>query len=610
MAYQLNMNERRISFYHRDKLVFYLLGIIAFILTLRLFYLQVIDFSYYRKISEENRIRLVSVPASRGLIYDRIHRKMVTNRASYTLFLIPDEAKDLDVLIQRLSTILNLEEPFLREKIKNGWVNRYTPIRLKRDVSFQAICKLEEQNEEFLGVIYQIEKLRDYPQTFWAGHLFGYVGEVSQKEMDNYQGKNLRLGSIIGKVGLEKEYDEHLRGEDGMNYLEVSASGRILGPLKDKKPLPSMAGSDLILSIDYALQLEAESVLEGYEAGTIVALDPKNGEVLALVSKPGFDPNQFSSVLDEKTWQALINNPTHPLLNRAIQGLYPPASTYKLLTAGAALEANLINRNTEFNCNGKYLFGNRVFRCWEPQGHGRLNLIQAIAQSCDVYFYQLALRLGLDRWSQYALGCGLDKEFKIDLPDEASGMIPTRSYYNQKYGPGEWVKNLVINLGIGQGEVLSTPLGVAVFYSALVNGGVVYQPHILKGVRSPEGKVSLVRKTVLGHLPFSASTLNILKQGLVEAVNSPSGTGVLAKMPDITVGGKTGTAQNPHGKDHAWFVGYAPAEDPKVVVAVLVEKTGHGSIYAAPIAKRIIQRYLKGERIEFVEEKDIDNKVD
>lgn len=589
------MKENEVSYYSRDKVAFIFIGIIAFILVFRLFYLQVIDFSYYRKISEENRIRLVSVPASRGLIYDRNHRKIVTNRTSYTLFILPYETPDLKELIQRLSVVLKVDESFLKEKIKTGWINRYTPIRLKRDVSFNTICRLEEQNEEFPGVIYQVEKLRDYPNAYWSGHLFGYVGEVSQREIDNLKEKNLRLGSIIGKVGLEKEYDEYLRGENGVNYLEVSASGKILGPLKDKKPLPSKAGSDLILTIDYGLQIEAESALSKYNSGALVALEPQNGEVLALVSKPGFDPNQFSSVLEEKTWQALVNDPSHPLLNRTIQGVYPPGSIYKLLTAGGALEAKIVDRNTTLYCSGRYIFGNRVFRCWEPEGHGRVNLIQAIAKSCDVYFYELALKLGLDRWSHYAMECGLDDKFKIDLTDEVSGMIPTYSYYQKKYGPGEWVKNLVINLGIGQGEVLSTPLGAAVFYSALVNGGIVYQPHLLKEVRSPEGRVSVIRKSVLLHLPFSTTTLEILKEGLDQAVNSPSGTGVLAQIQDLVVGGKTGTAQNPHGKEHAWFVGFAPADNPKIVVAVLVEKAGHGGTFAAPIAKRIIEKYLRGK---------------
>jgi penicillin-binding protein 2 len=605
------MTKTKIVDYSRDKLAFYLVGLIALILTLRLFYLQVISFSYYRQVSEENRVRLVSIPAPRGLIWDRNGKRMVTNRTSYSLLLLPYKTQDMNFLVKKISLLLNLDENFLNEKIKAGWVNRYTPIKLMKDVDFKTICILEEQNEELPGVSYQPEKVRSYPPLYWAGHLFGYVGEVSQKEMEDSKEKGLNLGSNIGKEGLEKEYDELLRGEDGMNFLEVSAGGKILGPLKDKRPLPYTVGSDLVLTIDSDLQVEAESALSQFNAGTVVALDPRNGEVLTLVSKPGFNPNQFSSFLDENTWENLINDPFHPLLNRAIQGSYPPGSTYKLLTAGAALESKIVDRNTTFSfCNGGFLFGNRVFRCWQPKGHGRLDLIQAIAQSCDVYFYQLSLKLGLDRWSEYARLCGLDKKYKIDLPDEIVGMIPTRKYYEKKFGQGEWIKNLVINLGIGQGEVLTTPLGLTVFYSALVNGGTVYQPHLLREIRSPEGRSTQNAKTVLSHLPFSSSTLEILKEGLVEAVNSPSGTGGLARISDIVVGGKTGTAQNPHGREHAWFVGFAPADHPQIVVAVLIEQAGHGGTYAAPIARRIIERYLKGISTESSGEKEINFQTD
>ncbi|MDP3025767.1 MAG: penicillin-binding protein 2 [candidate division Zixibacteria bacterium] len=605
------MTKTKMVDYSRDKLAFYLVGLIALILTLRLFYLQVISFSYYRQVSEENRVRLVSIPAPRGLIWDRNGKRMVTNRTSYSLLLLPYKTQDMNFLVKKISPLLNLDENFLKEKIKAGWVNRYTPIKLMKDVDFKTICILEEQNEELPGVSYQPEKVRSYPSLYWAGHLFGYVGEVSQKEMEDSKEKGLKLGSNIGKEGLEKEYDDLLRGEDGMNYLEVSASGKILGPLKDKRPLPYTVGSDLVLTIDSDLQVEAESALSKFNAGTVVALDPQNGEVLTLVSKPGFDPNQFCSFLDEKTWKNLINDPSHPLLNRAIQGSYPPASTYKLLTAGAALESKIVDRNTTFSyCKSGFLFGNRVFKCWQPKGHGRLDLIQAIAQSCDVYFYQLSLKLGLDRWSDYAIQCGLNKKYKIDLPDEISGMIPSRSYYEKRFGRGEWIKNLVINLGIGQGEVLTTPLGLAVFYAALVNGGTVYQPHLLKEIRSPEGRSTQNAKTVLSHLPFSNSTLEILKQGLFEAVNSPYGTGGLARIPDIVVGGKTGTAQNPHGREHAWFVGFAPADHPRIVVAVLVEQAGHGGTYAAPIARRIIERYLKGISTESSGEKESNFQTD
>jgi penicillin-binding protein 2 len=605
------MTKTKIVDYSRDKLAFYLVGLIALILTLRLFYLQVISFSYYRQVSEENRVRLVSIPAPRGLIWDCNGKRMVTNRTSYSLLLLPYKTQDMNFLLKKISLLLNLDENFLKEKIKAGWVNRYTPIKLMKDVDFKTICILEEQNEELPGVSYQPEKVRSYPSPYWAGHLFGYVGEVSQKEMEDSKDKGLNLGSNIGKEGLEKEYDELLRGEDGMNFLEVSAGGKILGPLKDKSPLPYTVGSDLVLTIDSDLQVEAESALSQFNAGAVVALDPQNGEVLTLVSKPGFDPNQFCSFLDENTWEGLVNDPSHPLINRAIQGAYPPGSTYKLLTAGAALESKIVDRNTTFSpCHGGFLFGNRVFKCWQPKGHGRLDLIQAIAQSCDVYFYQLSLKLGLDRWSDYARQCGLDKKYKIDLPDEIAGMIPNRTYYEKKFGQGEWIKNLVINLGIGQGEVLTTPLGLAVFYSALVNGGTVYQPHLLKEIRSVEGMSTPKGKTVLSHLPFSNSTLEILKEGLVEAVNSPYGTGGLARIPDIVVGGKTGTAQNPHGREHAWFVGFAPADHPQIVVVVLIEQAGHGGTYAAPIARRIIERYLKGISTELSSEKEINFQSD
>ncbi|MCJ7457724.1 MAG: penicillin-binding protein 2 [candidate division Zixibacteria bacterium] len=596
---------------NREKLTFYLVGFLAFILTLRLFYLQVISFSYYRQVSEENRVRLVSVPAPRGLILDRNGKRMVTNRTSYALFLIPSQVQDIKSVVKKISLILNLDEDFLEEKIRAGWVNKYTPIKLLKDLDFKTICILEEQNEELPGVSYQVEKVRSYPPLYWSGHLFGYVGEVSQKEMDDSREKGLTLGSNIGKDGLEKQYDEVLRGEDGMNYLEVSASGKILGSLKDKKSQPYTVGSDLVLTVDSDLQVEAESALSMFNAGAVVALDPQNGEVLTLVSKPGFDPNQFCSFLDEDTWEGLVNDPSHPLLNRAIQGSYPPGSTYKLLTAGAALESKIVDRNTTFSyCNGGFLFGNRIFKCWQPKGHGRLDLIQAIAQSCDVYFYQLSLRLGLDRWSDYARQCGLDKKYKVDLPDEIAGMIPSRTYYEKRFGQEGWIKNLVINLGIGQGEVLTTPLGLAVFYSALVNGGTVYQPHLLKEIRSVEGRSTPKGKTVLSHLPFSNSTLEILKEGLVETVNSPSGTGGLARISDIVVGGKTGTAQNPHGREHAWFVGFAPVDHPRIVVAVLVEQAGHGGTYAAPIARRIIERYLKGISTESSGEKESNFQTD
>ncbi len=352
-------------------------------------------------------------------------------------------------------------------------------------------------------------------------------------------------------------------------------------------------GADIKLTIDLGLQVEAESALAAFESGALVAIDPQSGEILALVSKPGFDANLLAGTLSPEEWSEILQNPLHPLLSRTVQAAYAPGSTLKLLTAGVALESKIAHRNTLFSsCSGSYRFGRRAFGCWKPEGHGRVNLVNAIIQSCDVYFYQLGLKVGLERWSRYAKSCGFGEEMGVDLPDEVKGFVPSLEYYHKKYGKGEWVKNLVINLSIGQGEILVTPLQLASFYCGLCTDGTVYQPHMVKEITSPDGRVSTTQSKVLRRLPFSSPTLRVLKEAMVGVVNNQDGTGTLAQIPGVTLAGKTGTAQNPNGEDHAWFVGYAPAENPRIVVAVLVENIGHGGTFAAPVAKRIIDKYL------------------
>lgn len=348
-----------------------------------------------------------------------------------------------------------------------------------------------------------------------------------------------------------------------------------------------MAGSDLKLTIDENLQIAAESALVEFPSASVVALNPRNGEVLCYFSKPGFDANLFAGFLSTEAWNQLLNDPNKPLLNRCIQSVFPPGSTLKLLTAGASLEAKVITTETYFSsCFGYYPFGNRIFKCWRPEGHGRLNLVPAIIQSCDVYFYQLGLKLGLEKWGNFAVLSGFGQKTGIDLPDEAKGIAPTLEYYRKRYGEANWWKNLVINLAIGQGEISVTPMQLACFYAGLANGGIIYKPHLLKEIITIQGKVFPVEKEELRHLPFSKETLEVLKKGLIGVVNDYSGTGRLAMLPDIIVAGKTGTAQNPHGEDHAWFVCFAPAENPEIVVAVLMENVGHGGTWAAPVAKK------------------------
>ncbi len=575
----------------------------------RLFFLQVVKGDYYFRISEENRIRLLTLPASRGQITDRNGRIIATSRPSYTAFLIPYQVMEalpgrnsylpkdnMASLTHKLAVSLELDSSYLEQKLKSRWWLGYEPIKLKKDINFHTVCVIEEQNEDLPGVIYQVEPTRKYLEAGWVGHVVGYVNELSRKELNQASTQQgFRLGGVIGRKGLERQYDDLLRGNDGTTFLEVTARGKILGPLQEKRPDPPVNGSDLRLTIDLDLQAAAESALADCPSAAVVALDPRNGGVLALVSKPSVDANLFAGSLSPEQWNDILEDPLHPLLTRPIQATYPPGSTLKLLTAAIALETGVATENTCFlPCDGSFTFGKREFRCWQPTGHGRLDLKDAIIQSCDVYFYQLGLKVGLERWSRYARMCGFGQRTGVDLPDEAKGFVPTLDYYRQRYGKGDWVKSLVINLSIGQGEVLVSPLQLAVFFAGLATDGRLVKPHLVDQVIMADGRTLPSQPEITGYLPFSPSTLRILQEAMTGAVNDPRGTGSLAKIPDITVAGKTGTAQNPHGQDHAWFVGYAPASDPRIVVVVLAENVGHGGTFAAPVARAVMERYLKG----------------
>lgn len=585
-----------------------LLAVIVFMLAGRLFFLQVVKGVYYGRISEENRIRPLIVPASRGEVTDRNGGVIATNRPSYTVSLIPYEISQVfperrssepgattTSLTEKLASCLNLDAVSLEEKIRSNWFRGYQPIKLKKDVDFNTICMIEEQNEDLPGVIYQVEPARKYLEAGWVGHVLGYVNELTKEELSaGDTQKGFRAGGVIGRKGIEKSYDHLLRGKDGITFLEVTARGKILGPLKERKPDLPVKGSDVMLTVELDLQAAAESALAEHKSAAVVALDPRNGEILALVSKPYLDANLFAGAMSSQEWNDILENPLRPLLTRPIQATYPPGSTLKLLTAAVALQEKLAGRNTFLSpCTGSFRFGRREFGCWRPEGHGRVNLEDAIVHSCDVYFYQLGLKIGLERWSSYAQMCGLGQSTGIDVPDEARGLVPTLDYYRKKHGRVQWIKNLIINLAIGQGEVLTTPLQVAVFFGGLATDGTLFRPYLVKQIMTPEGRVISARPQISASLPFSSATLEVLRKAMIGAVNDPRGTGVLARVPDLVVAGKTGTAQNPHGEDHAWFVGFAPASDPEIVVVVLIENVGHGGTFAAPVAREIIRTYFK-----------------
>ncbi|RKY68706.1 MAG: penicillin-binding protein 2 [Candidatus Latescibacterota bacterium] len=576
----------------------YLFGIVVFlfgILCIRLFQLQVIRGAYYFGLSEKNRIRVVSVPAPRGLIYDRNGQILVDNRPSYTIAIIPFQLRNLEKTAEDISLALDLDKQKVREKLEAYRKRPYEQIRLKRDAGIKAVAVVEENRYELPGVICQVEPRRHYPQGNLAAHILGYVGELSEREFVRLRAKGYLPGETVGKAGVERQYEEFLHGRNGVKYLEVDALGREIRELFARRMRHPQVGHSLYLTIDNRLQGVATEAF-GANQGALVAIDPQTGEVLAMVSKPDYDPGLFSGILDPAVWDSLNVSPQHPLFNRAIQSGYPPGSTVKMVAAIAGLELKLVDEQTHFApCTGAFRFGNRYYGCWKEEGHGSLGLIQGIAQSCDVYFYQLGLKVGLENWSQYARTLGLGKKTGIDLPGEARGLIPSADYYDREYGKGKWTQGLLLNLSIGQGEILVTPLQMACYIGAIATGKLA-RPHLLKKVVTADGDVIFSPQPDIRDIKVSDSTLSLVRRALLEAVEGEKGTGYLARVKGFHIAGKTGTAQNPHGEDHAWFVAYAPFEQPSIAVAAVVEAGGHGATAAAPIVQKVLAAYLFNNR--------------
>ncbi|MBD3168662.1 MAG: penicillin-binding protein 2, partial [candidate division Zixibacteria bacterium] len=569
---------------------------IFLILAGRLFSIQIISHSHYEEISENNSVRMVPVAAPRGFIRDRNGKLLVTNRALYTVSYLPYMGGKRFESIDYLSEIIGVDKDVLEKKINGRVKSRYEPIKLVRDVDFATICKIEENSAKLPGIIYQVEITREYPETDYGSHLFGYVGEISEEELKKRNPNVYKSGDIIGIGGIEEQYDQILRGQDGVDYLEVTASGKAIGNSPVRPGIEPQIGSELILNIDWDVQCVAESILANYLGGAAVAIDPSDGSVLALVSQPNYDVNAFAGVISEELWNSVANDSTHPLLNRACVGTYPPGSIYKVVTAGAALEVDSVKITDTFKpCYGAMRIGNREFKCWKPSGHGRQDMLGAIIHSCDVYFYQLGMLEGLDVWAKYSAECGFGTKTGMDYPSESAGISPTREYLNKKYGEGKWSRTLIVNMSIGQGELLVTPLQMAWFYAAIANGGIVYQPRLVDRIIDPQGGEFVTAPKEQFRLPFSPSTLSFLVKSLTMVVADSQGTGQAARIPGITVAGKTGTAQNPHGGEHSWFCCFAPVENPRIAIAVIAEYAGHGSSHAAPLARKMMETYLLKE---------------
>jgi penicillin-binding protein 2 len=541
-------------------------------LAARLLWLQVVMTTTYRRLSEENRARMLTIQAPRGSIRDR-YGEPLANDVVRSVLVAADSTISYD-----LSPLVG--SPTMVEPAGGGIV--------VRDLTSTQVAVFEESWHLFPGLRREGELARRYSGGEAFSHVVGYLGEISRGELA--QRRRYRQGDLVGQSGIEKVYEGALRGRDGWEYVEVDARGSVIGPLLGKEPVVPTWGKDVTLSLDADLQREAYRLLREQGRGAIVALDPRSGEVLALVSSPGFDPNLFGRGMSPPVWRTLHQDPGHPLLSRATQSAYPPGSVFKLVVASCALEEGLLAPGGTLRpCRGALRYGRRTFRCWKEEGHGHLDVVAAIEQSCDVFFYQIGLELGLESMSSHARSMGLGVPTNIEVVPEAAGLIPTKEWYDNRFGPRGWTSGVLLNLAIGQGELLVTPLQAARYVAALANDGVMPVPHLvvaMGGKPLPEPEPS--------SLPISRETLRTLREAAEGVVEDPQGTAHGSMLRNVRFAGKTGTAQNPGGEDHSWFVCYAPVHDPQLALAVIVENAGHGSKVAAPLAARLVQYHLIG----------------
>jgi penicillin-binding protein 2 len=589
-----------------DIATFVIIFFIVVIIT-RLWFLQIHSGNKYREKADNNRVRMLDIIAPRGNILDSKGRTILTNRPSFNIVWVKEDSPDPGEIIKKLSIILDEEIAELLKRVREAADDpRHIPILMKEDIDWKTLVYIENNHYDLPGVRIEVVPRREYLYGDLGSHMIGYLGEINKEELAESDGENYQGGDQIGKSGFEKIYEEDLRGEKGSLYMEVDARGFEQRQLKGKEPLP---GNDIQLTVDLDLQLEAEKAMEG-KAGALIAMDVNSGRILAFVSSPPVHLEDFVGGISTKKWQALLNDIKRPLVPKTIQGQYPPGSTYKIVTALAGLAKRVITPNTVFYCSGSMYFGNRRYGCWKEGGHGAISLHRALAESCDVYFYQVGLKVGVDGLAEYANSLGLGARTGIELDYEKSGLIPTAAW--KKLAKGErWQEGETLSIAIGQGFNLVTPLQVCQMTSALANGGYLYKPFLVEKIIDPEGEVIREEKpSVALELVGMDNYLALIREGLIGAVNDRHGTGSAARLKDITVAGKTGTAQvitlekfkavNEEDvaylhRDHAWFTSFAPAEKPEIAVPVLVEHGGHGGSAAAPMAKKVMERYFAGK---------------
>ncbi|MAT56909.1 MAG: penicillin-binding protein 2 [Ignavibacteriae bacterium] len=571
----------------RQRIILFVIIGFSFVVSINLFKMQILENPTYEKKSEENSIKKIVRYAPRGVFYDRNGEVLVSNKPSFTLQITPSQYKPN--LTSMLENVMQEDSGYIADvlnKYKGFASNR--PIRIKRDIDFQTLAWYEENSENLSGVDYVIETQRDYSYGVIGAHIFGYTKEITSKELAQKK-EFYDLGDYIGSKGLEKTYEEYLRGSKGYNLVLVDSRQRIISRyLSGKEDISPIKGKDLVLTLDLPTQQKAEELFLG-KKGAVVAIEPSTGEIIAFTSSPSFDLNSFASVTSGSTWNDLVNDPDKPLFNRATMSIYPPGSTIKMLEALIGLEENIIDKDYSVNCQGGYRFGDRFFKCTHV--HGTVDMERSIEKSCNTYYYKLMLEIGLEKWAEYMRKFGFGSKTEVDISEESAGLVPDTEYYNRVYGPRGWTRGFLVSLGIGQGELSATPIQLAQYVSLLANSGETYKPHFVKGYINDDGELVKFPFEKI-KVDIKKENFEIVRKGMYDVVNE-SGTATWIKQQDVVIAGKTGTSQNPHGKDHALFVGFAPYDNPKIAVAVFVENVGFGSTHAAPIARDLIRSYLR-----------------
>ncbi|MDY0212859.1 MAG: penicillin-binding protein 2 [Desulfuromonadaceae bacterium] len=600
---------------HRKRTFEWLLFAVAIFFILiaaRLWYLQVIKADHFELLAQRNRTRYIPIAAPRGIIFDRNGEILVGNRPSFSVSVLRQDVTDKVTLIEDIAEILACDT----DEIEKNWEKykyfpQYSPIPLKIGITRGQVEQLSENSMYLPGMIIETRPVRSYPSDSAGAHIFGHVGLISAEELASKQGdSNYRAGDLIGKGGLEKYLNSTLRGNDGQLVVEVDVKGKLLRQRVKRQPTP---GQNLVLTLDKNLQQCAQKELDGM-AGAAVVLDVTNGQILALASSPTYDPDIFTDGISTSEWFELLNNPRTPLQNRAISGQYPPGSTFKpVIALLAASHPEISHTQQPIICEGKTRIGNRDFRCWKRIGHGSTNLNKAMRESCDVWFYHMSMRLGIDRLADMARNLGLGSRYNLPLDSEQEGLIPDRAWKRGRFNEAWYMGETAIT-GIGQGYVLTTPLQLALMTATIANGGTLYRPQILKNITSHTGEMDTeIKAEVLHQSNIPAGAIAQVKASLEAVVHDPRGTGTSCRIEGLRIAGKTGTAQvvrladeDEKGiskeeiayrhRDHALFIAYAPADNPQIATAVIVEHGEHASKTAIPVTRALLMEYFNTEK--------------